>query len=143
MTRVSELGPDESGLAYRAMNALRAAHDADSFVRHVNDVQRPEGYRLVAVLEGADVVAVAGFRTLHMLAYGRVLYVDDLSTLPEGRRRGYGRRLLDWLDEEARRLGCDELHLDSAVGDHRTDAHRLYFNCAMRINSFHFARKVM
>jgi GNAT superfamily N-acetyltransferase len=140
-----ELGPEETGLAFGAMQALRTALvDIDAFVRYVNEVQRPEGYRLVAVFEDGDqAVAVAGFRIMHLLAYGRVLYVDDLSTLPVGRRRGHGRRLLDWLLEEARRLDCNQLHLDSGVGDNRSDAHRLYMNFGMRITSHHFARSVM
>ena len=84
---------------------------------------------------------MAGFRVGHMLMWGRFLYVDDLSTLPEARRRGYGRQLLDWLGEEAERLGCEQFHLDSGVGPTRTDAHRLYFNTGLEITSFHFARE--
>jgi hypothetical protein len=42
------------------------------------------------------------------------------------------------LRAEARRLQCDELHLDSGVGPERQDAHRLYFNAGMRIASYHF-----
>jgi len=116
--------------------------DEAEFVRRVDEVQRAEGYRLVAVFEDGleDAVAAAGFRLRNMLAWGRVLYVDDLSTLPSARRRGYGRALLDWLAEEARRLGCGELHLDSGVGPTRADAHRLYLNAGLRITSHHFAR---
>lgn len=116
--------------------------DEAEFVRRVDEVQRAEGYRLVAVFEdGVDeAVAVAGFRLGNMLAWGRVLYVDDLSTLPTARRRGYGRALLDWLAEEARRLDCGELHLDSGVGPTRADAHRLYLNAGLQITSHHFAR---
>ncbi len=43
---------------------------------------------------------MAGFRVMHSLAWGHYLYVDDLSTLPEARRRGHARALLDWLLEE-------------------------------------------
>jgi GNAT superfamily N-acetyltransferase len=77
-----------------------------------------------------------------MLSRGRYLYVDDLSTVPEARRRGYGRQLLDWLADEGRRLGCERLHLDSAVGAERIDAHRLYFNAGLAIEAYHFARKL-
>ena len=126
------------------MAALRP-HFADeaAFVARVDDVQRAEGYRLIGVFEDAPhAVAVAGFRVGHMLAWGRFLYVDDLSTLPEARRRGYGMQLLEWLREEAERLGCDQLHLDSGFGPERTDAHRLYFNSGLAATSLHFARRL-
>jgi GNAT superfamily N-acetyltransferase len=127
-----------------AMQALRSHHgDEAEFVRRVDEIQRREGYRLVGAFDEAAperCLAVAGFRELHNLAWGHVIYVDDLSTHPDGRRRGYGRALLEWCAEEARRLGCDALHLDSGVEANRLDAHRLYLNTGMRITSYHFAR---
>jgi GNAT superfamily N-acetyltransferase len=142
---VREIPPAETGLAFLAMQALRTdLEDEQSFVQRVDEIQRPEGYRLLGAFEeGApEAAAVAGFRTGHNLAWGRYLYVDDLSTLPEARRRGHGRALLEWLLEEGRRLGCDQLHLDSGVGLDRADAHRLYLNAGMVIASHHFARYV-
>jgi GNAT superfamily N-acetyltransferase len=115
-------------------------------VHRVDEVQRPEGYRLVGSFPGGaesrPAVAVAGFRVGHSLADGHYLYVDDLSTLPAARRAGHARSLLDWLMEEAERLDCDHLMLDSAVGLERTDAHRLYFNAGYQIVAFHFERAV-
>jgi GNAT superfamily N-acetyltransferase len=118
--------------------------DEEAFVRRVDEVQRAEGYRLVGAFEDgeAEAAAVAGFRVGHLLAWGRFLYVDDLSTLPAARRRGHGRALLEWLAEEGRRLGCDQLHLDSGVGPERFDAHRLYLNVGLAITSHHFARRL-
>jgi GNAT superfamily N-acetyltransferase len=142
---VRELLPPETGLAFEAMRALRTdLADEDAFVRRVDQVQRPEGYRLTAAFEDGEerAVAVAGFRLGHNIAWGRFLYVDDLSTIPEGRRRGHGRALLDWLLEEAGRQGCDQLHLDSGVGLDRADAHRLYLNAGMVISAHHLARPV-
>jgi GNAT superfamily N-acetyltransferase len=140
---VREIGPRETRLAFAAMRALRThLRGEDAFARQVDALQRPEGYRLAGVFEdgAASAAAVAGFRVLHNLAWGRFLYVDDLSTLEGARRRGYGRALLDWLVAEARRLECDELHLDSGVGPQRAAAHRLYLNAGFRIASHHFAR---
>ncbi len=116
--------------------------DMAEFVRWVDDMQRPEGYRVVAVFEDgeAEAAAVAGFRVGHMLSRGRHLYVDDLSTVASARRRGHGRALLEWLADEARREGCDRLHLDSGVEADRQDAHRLYFNTGLRISAYHFSR---
>lgn len=79
-------GSPDTGSVFRAMRALRSnLADEEAFVRTVDDVQRPEDYRLVGAFEqdGSEAVAVAGFRTAQSLAWGHHLYVDDLSTLPD------------------------------------------------------------
>lgn len=116
----------------------------DEFVRRVDEVQRPGGYRLIAFfVDGREqAVAAAGFRVNDYLAWGHSLYCDDLSTLPEHRGHGYAAALMDWMIDEARRQGCGEFHLDSGPQAERESAHRLYFNKRMRISSYHFSRKV-
>src|SRR5688572_23780766 len=138
---IRELPPEETALAYPAMLLLRPAIGSEEdFVRRVNKTQRPEGYRLIGAFADGDssAAAVAGFRLVHHLAWGDVLYCDDLSSRPEFRRQGHASNLLDWMIEEARRLGCTQFHLDSGVGIDRQAAHRLYMNKGMRISSHHF-----
>lgn len=82
---IRELLPPETGQAFTAMKALRTSlADEESFVREVDKTLRAEGYRLVGAFdEGeASACAAAGFRIADSLAWGRYLYVDDLSTLP-------------------------------------------------------------
>ena len=142
---VREIVPPDTGTAYLAMNALRThVPDEEEFVRLVDEVQRPQGYRLVGAFDAEEpaAAAVAGFRTGNNLAWGHFLYVDDIATRPEFRRRGLGTALLVWLAREAARLGCEELHLDSGVQLERADAHRLYLNSGLVITSHHFARRL-
>jgi GNAT superfamily N-acetyltransferase len=142
---IRELEKGATHLASDAMLALRPhVGSADEFVRRVDRVQRPGGYRLIGYFVEAreQAVAAAGFRLNDHLAWGHALYCDDLSTLPEHRGHGYAAALLDWMIEEARRLACGEFHLDSGVAADRESAHRLYFNKRMRISSYHFSRKV-
>jgi len=142
---VREIVSPDTGTAYLAMNALRThVPDEAEFVRLVDEVQRPQGYRLVGAFDAEEpaAAAVAGFRTGNNLAWGHFLYVDDIATRPEFRRRGLGTALLVWLAREAARLGCEELHLDSGVQLERADAHRLYLNSGLVITSHHFARRL-
>jgi GNAT superfamily N-acetyltransferase len=142
---IREIVPPDTGTAFLAMQTLRThVADEQEFVRRVDEVQRREGYRLVGAFDDEDrsASAVAGFRTGHNLADGHFLYVDDLATRREFRRRGLGTALLVWLAREAARVGCEELSLDSAVGLDRADAHRLYLNSGLVITAHHFARKL-
>ena len=138
---VRELAPEDTHLAYLAMRELRPNVGAQAeFTRTINDLERPEGYRLVAAFAEGEpqAAAAAGFRTGHFLAWGYVLYCDDLSTRPEFRRQGHSGALMDWMIAEARRLGCAQFHLDSGVSPNRHEAHRLYMNKRMGVTALHF-----
>jgi GNAT superfamily N-acetyltransferase len=142
---VRELGPGETALAARTLLELRPGLGSpEALVRQIDERQRPAGYRLAGVFADGDdeAAAVAGFRINEYLAWGRHLYVDDLVTAAAQRGRGHADRLFAWLEEEARRAGCTQFHLDSAVGEDRQDAHRFYFRHGLRIASFHFEREL-
>ncbi len=141
VTPVVEVLPPDTGRTYAAMRELRPhLTGREDYVRQIDQAQRAQGYRLAAVFEpGADeAAAVIGFRQITNTSKGRHFYVDDLSTLPRARGRGYGRALLDWVHAEAQRRGIEKVDLDSGVGENRAAAHRLYFNAGYRISSYHF-----
>ena len=102
--------------------------------------QSAQGYQLVFIQNADAVVSAAGFRILEFLAWGKVLYVDDLITDPAQRGRGLGSTLLDWLITHARAEHCAELHLDSGYLRHA--AHRLYLNKGLELSCHHFALKL-
>ena len=118
------------------LQLLRPHLQPDDFVARIRR-QQDQGYRLLAVRDGETIQAVAGWRMLEYLAWGKVLYVDDLVTLPGARKHGYGGLLLDRLIAYAREQRCDAVHLDT--GYQRYDAHRLYLNKGFVFASHHCA----
>ena len=82
--------------------------------------------------------AVVGYRILHFLHSGKTLYIDDLSSLPEARGKGYASALLSFVTEQARQAGCQCVSLDSGQNPGRYAAHRLYLNKGFNITSHHF-----
>lgn len=126
---------------FPALKVLRPHLEEAAFLPQVRR-QQQAGYCLLGLSEagqGGPALAAAGYRLAEFLAWGRVLYIDDLITLPAARGRGYGGRLLNWLSARAAALGCDEVHLDS--GYQRHDAHRLYLNQGFDLACHHFSRK--
>jgi GNAT superfamily N-acetyltransferase len=129
----------EISRCFPVMAHLRPHLVAEKFVGRV-EAQQAQGYRLAYLEDEGTVVAVAGFRVMEMLATGRTLYVDDLVTDETRRSRGYGKAMLDWLQNYAREAECETFSLDS--GTHRQEAHAFYFRERMRVTSFHFAKKL-
>lgn len=131
---------EEIGLCFDAFKALRPhLENRESFVSQVQR-QQEQSYKIVAIQLEGTVPSAAGFRFAEYLAWGKALYVDDLTTLPEFRGRGYGGQLMDWLVDHARSEGCDSLHLDSGYARH--DAHRLYLKKGLMLASHHLAIKL-
>lgn len=136
---IEELKKDASvqeiAKCYPVMQHLRPHLTEQAFIAQVQR-QFTQGYRMVALSEGDQVRAVSGFRIHEFLAWGNVLYVDDLVTDVNQRGKGFGSKLLNWLIALAKESKCDQFHLDS--GHHRYDAHRLYLNHGLKIQCHHF-----
>ena len=130
---------DEIESCYPVMSQLRPHIPFENFARLIQS-QMDNGYQLAYISDGQDALAVAGFRVLTNLAWGKFLYVDDLVTSEKSRSKGIGKLLLQWLRKEAKHRGCQELHLDSGI--QRKDAHRFYEREGMEMTSYHFMNKL-
>ena len=128
--------PQALEAAYEIFAVLRPHLSKTQFMDQVR-AQTAEGYRIVVIEQDAEIVAAAGYRVATFLAWGRVLYIDDLIAHPQRKRSGFGGALLDWLLDEGRRLGCTAAHLDT--GHQRHDAHRLYLNKGFVLSSHHMS----
>ncbi len=121
---------------FPVFSALRPHLKRSEFLPQVRR-QQAQSYQVLALRNEGVVVSVAGFRYGEFLAWGKIIYIDDLSTLPEQRSRGFAGALLDWLIAHARSRGCQSVQLDS--GHTRFAAHRLYLNKGFQIRSHHFS----
>lgn len=121
---------------YQVIKQLRPHFTSEQ--KFVLQVQRQmqQGYKLIFI-EQEVVRAVSGYRYLEFLAWGKVLYIDDLVTDSSNRKNGYASTLVDFLFSEAKKEQCDQVHLDS--GPLRHDAHRLYLSLGFKITGHHFS----
>lgn len=117
------------------IQALRPNLTLERFLSLIPEMKK-ESYRLAFIEENGKAVSACGFRYMTTLFEGRFIYIDDLSTLAEGRGKGYASALFDFVVNLAKSEGLPAVHLDS--GHQRFDAHRLYLNKGMKIVYHHF-----
>lgn len=121
---------------WKVIYELRPHLKESEFTKTIKRIQN-SGYQLVYIEENNMAIAAAGFVIGEKLHRGKHIYIDDLSTLPAYRNKGYGGLLLNWIFELAKKEECKQVHLDSGV--QRFDAHRLYLKKGFNISSHHFA----
>ena len=100
--------------------------------------QFQQGYRLLAAWHGHTLVGLVGYRTTENLIYGCFVYVDDLVVSPQRQGSGLGAKLLSAVREEAVRLQCDNLVLDTGL--HMALAQRFYFRQGLLARGMHFTQ---
>ena len=110
--------------------------DQNSFLLQVY-TQQKEGYTLAAIFEEDQAAACIGYRVMTTLSWGKILYIDDLITRDPFRKKGYGGKLLDHAIDEAKTLGCTQVHLDTGFTRHA--AHRVYLNRGFQLNCHHLS----
>ncbi|MDX2046177.1 MAG: GNAT family N-acetyltransferase [Chitinophagaceae bacterium] len=131
---------DEDILKCReVLKVLRPHLNDEHFLPMVKEMIT-EGYRLAYIEENGRAVSAIGFRYQQYLFNGKHFYIDDLSSLPEARGKGYAGLLLDHVTELARQNGYNCVTLDS--GYQRHDAHRLYLNKGFILASHHFSKQL-
>lgn len=123
--QVKELQTEQEILAaFPVMRQLRTHLDESSYLNLVLDAQKNDNYKLYALLDDQEIVAVTGFKPMITLYYGRFVWVCDLVTDINKRSHGYGEKLLSFVHEWAKDHHYESVALSSGLN--RTDAHRFY-----------------
>lgn len=123
-----------------ALLGLRPQLDEATALAQLQEQRAHERFAVAFVdLSDGPAPAVITYRQLTLLFSGKTIYIDDLSTLPDARGKGYAGALLDFVIDQARQMDCQTVSLDSGHGPDRAAAHRLYLNKRFRISSHHFS----
>lgn len=123
---------------YPVMKELRPHLESEeAFVAQILR-QQGQDYHILAVWDGDEVVALAGYRYQENTVYGRFLYVDDLVTAQQHRSRRWGALLLSKLTVFAEQAQCKRLVLDTGLSNGL--AQRFYFREGLLPGALRFGK---
>ncbi|MFC7061970.1 GNAT family N-acetyltransferase [Halobacillus seohaensis] len=125
MVEIHELHSDQEIIqAFPVIKQLRAQHNETSYLEIVKEAKEKDMYRLFALFDRGEIVAVTGFKPMITLYYGRFVWVCDLVTAKDMRSEGFGEQLLSFVQEWARENEYESVALSSGL--QRDEAHRFY-----------------
>lgn len=122
---IKEMKTKEQWLeAFQVMQELRQHLDEKTYLDLVEEAHQKDMYRIYALYDGGELVAVTGFKPMITLYYGRFVWVCDLVTSEQHRSKGYGKKLLTFVENWAVENGYQSVALSSGV--QKKEAHRFY-----------------
>ncbi|WP_113929239.1 GNAT family N-acetyltransferase [Bacillus sp. P14.5] len=119
---------------YDLLVELRTDLQKGTFNKLLKDM-RAEGYRVFGLYDAEELVSLAGVIIRTNFYAGRHVFIYDLVTRSTARSKGYGRKLLEFIEAWGEEQGCVTAGLDS--GMQRKDAHRFYED--LEYNKFSYA----
>jgi GNAT superfamily N-acetyltransferase len=111
MTVKEIIDKNELETVFPIIKELRTHLSFSDFIFLYEQAKQSDDYKVVGIYQQASCVGVMGYRVLFDLVHGKHLYVDDLVTTQSVRPRGVGKKLLQFAEEEAKKLGCKGLRL--------------------------------
>lgn len=112
--------------AFSIIKQLRTHLDEHTYLALVEEAQERDSYKMFALLDREEIVAVIGFKPMITLYYGRFVWVCDLVTDQNKRSKGYGEQLLSYVHTWAKKHAYESVALSSGL--QREAAHRFYEN---------------
>lgn len=104
---------------YPIIKELRPHLSYEDYLSVYEDSHKADGYEIVAIEEGDEILAVMGYRFLSDYVRGKHVYVDDLVTSERARSKGLGAELLKFAEDIARTTGCKTLRLCTGIENER------------------------
>lgn len=137
--QIRELDLKELVTAYEVVSQLRVGLSYEEFEDLIYDMRSME-YKMIGIMDEEKLITYAGVAILTNLYHKRHLYVFDLVTDDKYRSKGYGKMMLDYLDDYAKMGMCENIVLSSGL--QREDAHRFYEKSGFEKKSYVFLKPI-
>lgn len=99
-----------------------------------------QGYRCVGLYESERLIGICGLWLLTKYYVGRHIEPDNVIILPEYRSRGLGTRLMAWVYDYARSLGCVASELNCYLPNEK--AHEFWEKEGFEKFAYHFRKEL-
>jgi len=124
--------------AFPLIHQMYKKMDYKGFESALDEMILNNNYKMVAGFHDEKMIAISGYWIARMLYCGRYLQASNLVVDENFRGRGAGKKILNYLESKAQKLGCDKVVLDSYSENKKS--HSLYFSEDFYIRGFHFMK---
>lgn len=137
--QIRELDLKELLEAYEVVSQLRTSLSYNEFEDLIYDMRSME-YKMIGIFDDEILITYAGVAVQTNLYHKRHLFVFDLVTDENYKNSGYGKMMLEYLNDYAKMSMCENIVLSS--GFQREESHKFYEKNGFFKKSFVFVKSV-
>ena len=132
---------DEMLETHSLVNQMYEKISHEEFSAMLDEMISRNDYKIVAAMSGEKIIGISGYWISMMLYCGRYLQASNFIVDREMRKSGIGKKLLNYLEDKAKKSDCKKFVLDSYVLN--TKSHPLFFREGFYIRGFHFMKDLI
>jgi len=137
--QIREMDLKELYEVYEVVKQLRHELSYEDFEDLIYDMRHMD-YKMFGLLERGKLISFAGVSIQTNLYHKRHLYIFDFVTDEPSRFLGYGKLMLEFLQDYAKTAMCENLVLSSAF--YRNDTHKFYQRNGFSKRSYVFLKSL-
>ena len=137
--QIRELDLKELDTAYEVVSQLRKQLTYKEFEDLIYDMRHME-YKMIGIFDKEILMTYAGVAICTNLYHKRHLFIYELVTDEKHRVKGYGKMMLEYLEDYARVGMCENIVLSSGL--QREKAHKFYEKYNFDKTSYVFVKPV-
>ena len=134
-----ELDLKELEEVYGVVKQLRSELTYKEFEDLIYDMRHMD-YKMLGIIEDNTLITYAGVAIQTNFVHKRHLFVFDFVTDKYKRKKGYGKKMLEYLEDYARVAMCEKIVLTSSF--EKEQAHKFYSAYGFTKKSFLFMKNV-
>ena len=112
----------------------------EDFLQCIDDILAEENYQMIASYIDDKMVGIAGYWVLTRFYSGKYVQVGNMVIDEEHRSLGIGKAMLNFIEDEGKRQGCQHFILDSRLDN--TKSHDFYLREGFEIMGYHFMKDI-
>ncbi len=112
----------------------------EDFIKFIDEILAEKNYQMIASYIGDEVVGIAGYWVLTRFYSGKYVQVGNMVVDEKHRNLGIGKAMLNFIEGEGKRLGCQHFILDSRLDNKKS--HSFYSREGFEIMGYHFMKDI-
>jgi GNAT superfamily N-acetyltransferase len=131
---------EEIALAFPILTQHHKHISEKNFLKCVDEILLEKNYQMIAGYIDDKIVGIAGYWVLTRFYSDKYIQVGNMVVDEKHRNLGIGKTILDFIEAEGKKQGCQHFILDSRLDN--TKSHDFYLREGFEVMGYHFMKDI-
>jgi GNAT superfamily N-acetyltransferase len=137
---IRNINDDEIANSYYLIIQYYPNLTKEKYINNMKEMVQLSNFKSIGAFIDGKIIAISSYNISRMFYCEKFLRISNLIVDNNCRNKKIGTKMINFLEEKARNNNCNNIILDSFVGNNKS--HPLYFRHGFFIRGFHFMKNL-